>query len=125
MVEEIPARNGVGDVKYNPIETTAEDGHSVWRLDIVRQVMDCAYSNVYVRQTALFSHHLTEGLKPAHGDYPHAQLKPELHQENKKICKTVRGFIEGEDDPMSFDTSLGKALNAVHMQIVGKVNANE
>ena len=108
---------GMALVKLNTtrLETTAEDGHSVWGLDIVRQVMDNAYSNVYVRQTALFSHHLTEGLKPAHGDYPQLQLKPEFHQENKKICKTVRGFIEGEDDPMIFDTSLGKTLHQVHM----------
>ena len=96
----------------------------MWGLDIVRQVMDNAYTNVYVRETALFSHHLTEGLKPAHGDYPQAQLKPELHQENQKICKTVRGFVEGEDDP-SEDTKVGKTLHQVHMQIFAKLDANE
>ena len=100
--------------------TTAESEHSVWELDIVRQVIDGVYSNVYVRQTALFSHHLTEGLKPAHGDYPQAQLKPELHQENKKIDETVRGFIEGEDDPVTFDTGLGRALNSVYLIVMGK-----
>ena len=113
---------GMALVRINTtrLETTADTGHSVWELDIVKQVMEGAYSNVYMRQTALFSHHLTEDLKPAHGDYPQAQLKPELRQAIKKTCKTVRGFLEGEDDPMSFDTSLGKALNSVHMQIVGK-----
>ena len=55
---------GMALVKVNTtrLETTAEDEY--------RQVMDNAYTNVYVRETALFSHHLTEGLKPAQGDYP-------------------------------------------------------
>ena len=82
---------GMALVKLNTtrLETTAEDGHSVWGLDIVRQVMDNAYTNVYVRETALFSHHLTEGLKPAQGDYPQAQLKPELHQQIQNMCETA------------------------------------
>ena len=112
------------NINTTQLETTAEDGHSVWGLEIVRQVMDGAYSNVYVRETALFTHHLTEGLKPAHGDYPQAQLKPELHQENKKRCKTVRSFIEGEDDP-SEDTDLGKQLQQVLIHIFAKCDAYE
>ena len=79
---------GMALVKLNTtrLETTAEDGHSVWGLDIVRQVMDNAYTNVYVRETALFSHHLTEGLKPAQGDYPQAQLKAPAKPEDLRDC---------------------------------------
>ena len=86
--------------------------------------MDNAYTNVYVRETALFSHHLTEGLKPAHGDYPQVQLKPELHQQNQNIHETVRDFIDGEDDP-SIDTRLGRMLRQVHVQIFAKLEAHE
>ena len=69
---------GMGLVGLNTtrLETTAESEHSVWELDIVKQEMENAYTNVYVRQTALFSHHLTEVLKPAQGDYSQNQLKP-------------------------------------------------
>ena len=83
------------DMRTTQLETTAESAHSVWELDIVKQVMNSAYSNVYVRQTALLTHHLTEGLKSVHGEYPQIQLKPELHKENTKIDKTVRDFVEG------------------------------
>ena len=115
---------GMALMKINTtrLETTAEDGHSVWGLDIVRQVMDNAYTNVYVRETALFSHHLTEGLKPAQGDYPQAQLKPELHQQNQNMCETVRSFIEGEDDPSEF-SDLAQLLQQVHMYIFAKCDA--
>ena len=109
---------GMGFVALNTarLETTAESEHSIWELDIVKQVMDNAYTNVYVKQTALFTHHLTEGLKPAQGDYPQNQLKPELHQINQNLCETVRSFLEGEDDP-SIDTDLGKMLQQVHIHI--------
>ena len=117
---------GMGLVKLNTtrLETTAESEHSVWELDIVKQVMENAYTNVYVRETALFSHHLTEGLKPAQGDYPQNQLKPELHQINQNLCETVRSFLEGEDDP-SEDTDLGKQLQQVLIHIFAKCDAYE
>ena len=35
------------------LKTTAEDEHSVWGLDIVRQVMENAYNNVCVREIGL------------------------------------------------------------------------
>ena len=106
------------------LETTAESEHSIWELDIVKQVMENAYTNVYVKQTALFMHNLTEGLKPAQGDYPQNQLKPELHQINQNLCETVRSFLEGEDDP-SEDSDLRKLLQQVHTYIFAKCDAYE
>ena len=44
------------NIRTTQLETTAESEHSVWELDLVRQVMNGACSNVYVRQTALFTH---------------------------------------------------------------------
>ena len=113
------------NIRTTQLETTAESAHSVWELDIVRQVMNSAYSNVYVRQTALFTHHLTEGLKPVHGDYPQVQLKPELNQINTKVDETVRDWLEGEEDPLSWETELGILLNWVHIKMVVKMEANE
>ena len=113
---------GMGLVALNTarLETTAESEHSIWELDIVKQVMDNAYTNVYVKQTALFTHHLTEGLKPAQGEYPQNQLKPELHQINQNLCETVRSFVEGEDDPSEF-ADLAQLLQQVHMYIFREV----
>ena len=106
------------------LETTTESEHAIWGWDIVKQVMGNVYTNVYVKQTALFTHHLTEGLKPAQGDYPQNQLKPELHQINQNLCETVRSFVEGEDDPSEF-CDLAQLLQQVHLDIFAKCDANE
>ena len=67
------------------LETTSESNHKIWDVDLVNQVLGSIYTNVYVKQTALFSGHLTEGLKPCLGDYPQNQLKPELHQLKRQL----------------------------------------
>ena len=81
----------------------------------MKQVLGSIYTNVYVKQTALFSNHLKEGLKPALGDYPQNQLKPELHQ-LKKEDATLHDLMEEEDDP-SYETGLARLLMRVHMSV--------
>ena len=89
----------------------------------MKQVMGSIYTNVYVKQTALFSNHLTEGLKPALGDYPQNQLKPELHQ-LKNVLATVHDLVEEEDDP-SYETGLARLLLKVHMSVLENIDSND
>ena len=62
------------NVHLNRLETSAASEHRIWDLDMVKQVQNTTKSNVYVRQTALFVNHLTEGLRPVWGDYFQIQL---------------------------------------------------
>ena len=105
------------------LETTIESEHKIWEVDIVKQVLGSVYTNVYVKQTALFSNHLREGLKPALGDYPQNQLKPELHQ-LKKVLATVHDLVEEEDDP-SDETGLARLLRKVHVSVLEKYDSDE
>ena len=92
----------------------------------MNQVLGSIYTNVYVKQTALFSNHLTEGLKPALGDYPQNQLKPELHQ-LKKEDATRHEFncqVEEEDDP-TYQTGVSRLLLKVHMSVLERYHSND
>ena len=52
-----------------------------------------------------------EGLKPALGDYPQNQLKPELHQ-LKNVLAMIHDLVEEDDDP-SDETGLARLLRKV------------
>ena len=109
------------------LETTNESNHKIWDVDIVNKVLGSIYTNVYVKQTALFSGHLTEGLKPCLGDYPQNQFKPELHQLKRQSEATRQESstqVLEEDDP-THSTGVGRLLLKVHMSVLEKYHSND
>ena len=105
-------------VQTTRMETSAESYHRIWDLDMVKQVLNNPYSNVYLRQTALFTNHLTEGLKPVLGDYPQVQLKPELHQDDETgvgVDENVHGWMDAN---IFEETGIGRVTRRVYTKIV-------
>ena len=69
-----------------------------------------------MRQTALFTNHLTEGFKPAWGAYPRFQLKLELHQGETGVDETVSDFMDDTD--IFEENGTGVVTLRVQMKIV-------